>query len=87
MLEWWTDLKGVMRYECQFVVVLQMIWFSIQLLFFSAITCGGWNLQSENRILLYLNVSNHCLCSGISLQETFDVTEMIYPPNISAFVE
>ena len=51
----------------------------------SAITCGGWNFQGENHILLYLNVFNNCLYAGKSLQVAHDVTAMIYHPKIYDF--
>ena len=54
---------------------------------FSDITCGSWNFQGENHILLYLNVFNNCLYAGKSLQVAHDVTAMIYPPNILSFVD
>ena len=53
----------------------------------SAITCGSWNFRGEKPILLYLNFFKHCLYAGISLQLACDVTAMIYPPNISVFVD
>ena len=49
---------------------------------FSSITCGGWNLRGENRILLYLDFFKHSLYAGRKLQGEHGVTEMIYPPNI-----
>ena len=53
----------------------------------SAITSGGWNFRGENRILLYLNVFKHFLYAGGALPVARDVTAMIYPPNVSAFVD
>ena len=52
----------------------------------SAITCGGWNFQGENHILLYLNFFKHFLYSGRSFQGARYVTAILYPPNTSAFV-
>ena len=53
----------------------------------STITCGGWNFQSENRILLYLNIFKHFLYAGRALHGARDVTAMIYLPKILAFVD
>ena len=55
--------------------------------FFSAITRGGWNFLGEKFILLYLNVFNHCLYARRALQGARDVTAMMYPPDISVFVD
>ena len=54
---------------------------------FSVIPFGSWNLWGNNHILIYLNILNHCLYARRALQGARDVTEMIYPTNISAFVE
>ena len=53
----------------------------------SIITRGGWNFRGKNCILLYLNFFNHCLYAGRALQGARDIMAMIYPPNISAFVD
>ena len=55
--------------------------------FLSAITRGDCNYQGENPILLYLNVFNDFLYAGNLLQGESGVMEMIYPPNISDFVD
>ena len=47
---------------------------------FSAITCGGWNLQGDNRILLYLNIFKIFFYAERALQGAQDETAMIYPP-------
>ena len=51
----------------------------------SDIPRGGCNFQVDN-ILIHMNSFKDCLYAGRALQGSRDVTEMIYPTNISAFV-
>ena len=53
---------------------------------FSVITSGGWYFREENCILLYLNAFKHCLYVVRALQVAHDATSIIYPPNISDFL-
>ena len=53
----------------------------------SDITPVSWNLREENSILPNLNIFKHCLYARRALQVENGVKSMIYPPNISAFVE
>ena len=53
----------------------------------SDITRDGWNLRRDNRILLYLNIPKNVLCARRAFQGEHDVIEMIYPTNISDFVD
>ena len=45
------------------------------------------DFRGENRILLYLKIFTHRLYAGRELQGAWHITEMIYPPNISSFVD
>ena len=54
---------------------------------FPAINRGSWNFRGENRIIVYLNAFKHFFYEGKELQGERDVTAMIYPPNLSAFVD
>ena len=53
----------------------------------SALIHGSWNFLGENRILLYLNFSSIFCMQEEKIQGEHGVTEIIYPPNISAFVD
>ena len=53
----------------------------------STITLGGCKFQFENHIIIYLNVFEHCLYALRALQGEQGVTTVMYPPNISAFVD
>ena len=52
-----------------------------------AITCGSWNFRRENRIIISLDVFKPFLYIGRALQGEHGVTAMIYPTNISTFVD
>ena len=57
------------------------------LCFLSDITCGGFNSKVYIHILIYMTYFTHFLYSSRVLQVAKDATEIIFPTNISAFVD